>query len=146
MGAKIKRWREERSWSQDHLAEAAGVSLRTVQRVENGDGASRETIMALAAAFDVDAMSLAIDARNEAEIAARKERAKTLAAMRLGFFINLASYVFGLIIFTVISVIDGVEGYAMFVPALWWGVGVAGFGLALVIVELSMHYKDKAEG
>jgi len=41
--AKIKRWREERSWSQDHLAEAAGVSLRTVQRVENGDGASRET-------------------------------------------------------------------------------------------------------
>ena len=140
---KIKRWREERSWSQDHLAEAADISLRTVQRIENGDSASRETIMALAAAFNVDVIALSVDSRAEAEKIARKERNKTTRALRLGFFINLACYIFGLIIFTGISVSDGVEGYAMLLPAIWWGVGVAGFGLTLIIVELTQHYKHR---
>ena len=38
--AKIKRWREERQWSQEHLADLAGIGLRTVQRIENGELAS----------------------------------------------------------------------------------------------------------
>lgn len=142
---KIKKWREDRSWSQEHLAEAADISLRTIQRVENGKGASRETIMALAAAFNVDVMALTIDPQTQADKIARQERTKTISAMRVGFLINLACYIFGLIIFTGISVSDGIEGYAMLVPAIWWGVGVAGFGLALIMVELTTHYKYKAE-
>ncbi len=142
--AKIKRWREERNWSQEHLAEAAGISLRTIQRIENGDGASRETVMALAAVFNVDAIALNVDARVEAEKKGQRERAKLSNALRLGFFINLACYIFGLIVFTGISLSDGVAGYAMLAPAIWWGVGVAGFGLTLVIVELTLHYKHKA--
>lgn len=143
--AKIKRWREERSWSQEHLAEAAGISLRTVQRIENGDGASRESVMALAAVFNVDVIALSVDARVEAEKIAQKNRTKATDALRLGFLINLASYVFGLIVFAGISISDGPGGYAMQAPAIWWGVGVAGFGLTLVIVELVVHYKHKAE-
>ena len=143
--AKIKRWREERNWSQEHLADAAGISLRTIQRIENGDGASRESVAALAAAFNVDVLALNIDARIEAEKKGQKDRAKLIAALRLGFFINLACYVFGLIVFTGISVSDGVEGYGMLAPAIWWGVGVAGFGLTLVIVELAVHFKNEAE-
>lgn len=142
---KIKRWREERSWSQDHLADAAGISLRTIQRIENGDGASRETVMALAAAFNVDVIALTVDARTEADKIARKERMKTTAALRLGFFINMACYIFGLIVFTGISLSDGVPGYVMLAPAIWWGVGVAGFGLALALVELTSHFKNQAE-
>ena len=34
---KVKRWRQERSWSQEHLAELAGIGLRTLQRAEYGD-------------------------------------------------------------------------------------------------------------
>jgi len=33
--AKIKRWREERHWSQEHLADMAGVGLRTLQKHKN---------------------------------------------------------------------------------------------------------------
>ena len=142
---KIKRWREERNWSQEHLADAAGISLRTVQRIENGDGASRESVMALAAAFNVDAIALNVDARIEAEKKGQRDRAKITDALRLGFLINLACYVFGLMVFAGISISDGPGGYAMQVPAIWWGVGVAGFGLTLVIVELTMHYKHKAK-
>ncbi|MEP3891640.1 MAG: helix-turn-helix transcriptional regulator [Hellea sp.] len=142
---KIKRWREDRSWSQEHLAEAAGLSLRTVQRIENGDGASRESVMALAAAFDVDVISLTVDARALAKKTAQRKRTKTKDAIRMAFLINLASYILGLFVFTAISLSDGIAGYAMLAPALWWGVGVAGFGLVLIIVELTSYYQEKAE-
>jgi transcriptional regulator with XRE-family HTH domain len=143
--AKIRRWREERSWSQEHLAETAGVSLRTIQRIENGDGASRDSVMALAAAFNVDVMALTVDARTETKNISQRKRTKITHALRLGFLINLASYIFGLIVFTGISLGDGVEGYVMLLPAIWWGVGVAGFGLTLTIVELVMYFEQKAE-
>lgn len=54
----IRKLREERAWSQDHLAAAAGLSLRTVQRIEAEGNASPESRMALAAALQTDASSL----------------------------------------------------------------------------------------
>jgi transcriptional regulator with XRE-family HTH domain len=45
--------RLQRAWSQEQLAEIAGVSPRTVQRLEQGHPAALETLKALAAAFDV---------------------------------------------------------------------------------------------
>ena len=143
-GAKIKRWREERCWSQEHLADAAGVSLRTVQRIENGDGASRDSVMALAAAYNVDVIALTVDPRAQAGEELRRKNAKATNALRLGFLINLASYVFGMIVFAGISLSDGAGGNTMLVPAIWWTVGMAGFGLTVVIVELVTYYQNKA--
>lgn len=45
--------RELRGWSQEQLAEAAGLGLRTVQRLESEGRASAETRTCLAAAFSV---------------------------------------------------------------------------------------------
>lgn len=50
---KIRALREARAWSQAHLAEAASLSLRTVQRVEAEGTASAETRLAIAAALGV---------------------------------------------------------------------------------------------
>ena len=50
---KLKRLREGRGWSQEQLAGAAGISVRTVQRAERDGAASRETKVCLAAALDV---------------------------------------------------------------------------------------------
>src|SRR5437867_6021203 len=55
---RIKELRTKRAWSQDHLATIAGVSVRTVQRVEGGDPASPDTLKALANAFDTDVTTL----------------------------------------------------------------------------------------
>lgn len=59
--------RNERHWSQQHLADAAGIVLRTVQRVEKGDGVSLETLAALSNAFDVsiDVLQTDVDALAE---------------------------------------------------------------------------------
>ena len=50
----IRALREERAWSQEHLATVAGLSARTVQRLEADGNASLESKMAIAAAFDVE--------------------------------------------------------------------------------------------
>ncbi|MEZ6010650.1 MAG: helix-turn-helix domain-containing protein [Hyphomonas sp.] len=141
--AKIKRWREERHWSQEHLADLAGIGLRTVQRIEKGDPASRETLMALAAAFNVDVMALAVDPEAEANAIVRKKDAKLLSGMRLGFFISLGSYVFGMILFAGISFGIGGSAFVMKWPMIWWTVGVAGHGLAALIVELAVRYRQQ---
>lgn len=57
-GEKIKALRDAKAWSQAHLAEAAGLSLRTVQRVEAEGTASAETRLALAASLGVPVESL----------------------------------------------------------------------------------------
>jgi len=54
----IKSFRTQRAWSQEHLAAAAGVAVRTIQRVEAGGSASYETSQALAAVFGVAVSAL----------------------------------------------------------------------------------------
>ena len=51
--AVVRKLRESKAWSQDHLAEAAGLSVRTIQRVESEGAASAETRMAVASALGV---------------------------------------------------------------------------------------------
>lgn len=55
---KIKHLRKEKGWSQDLLAKASGLSLRTIQRVEKDGTSSAETQLALASALDVSPKSL----------------------------------------------------------------------------------------
>ena len=54
----IKKLRKERTWSQDQLASVSGLSLRTVQRIENEGGCSLESKKSLAAAFEINANNL----------------------------------------------------------------------------------------
>jgi transcriptional regulator with XRE-family HTH domain len=55
---KIKRFRTERAWSQEQLAEIAGIGTRSVQRIETSGKASLESVRALASAFGIDANDL----------------------------------------------------------------------------------------
>ena len=48
---RIRPLRLEKGWSQEQLATIAGLSTRTVQRIENGEQASLETLTAIAAAL-----------------------------------------------------------------------------------------------
>ncbi|SQC91675.1 transcriptional regulator, y4mF family [Cedecea neteri] len=51
MSNNIKALRLSRAWSQEQLAELSSLSVRTIQRIENGGQASLETMSAIAAAF-----------------------------------------------------------------------------------------------
>lgn len=49
----IKAERAKRAWTQQHLADVSGISLRTIQRIESTAAGGPESIKALAAAFDL---------------------------------------------------------------------------------------------
>ena len=54
----IRQLRTDRLWSQEHLAKAAGLGLRTIQRLESRGSCSPDTIKAIAAVFEVESSSL----------------------------------------------------------------------------------------
>lgn len=55
---RIRPLHLEKGWSQEQLATIAGLSTRTVQRIENGEQASLETLTAIAAALGVQVSDL----------------------------------------------------------------------------------------
>jgi transcriptional regulator with XRE-family HTH domain len=61
----VKKLRTAENWSQEQLSEACGLSLRTIQRLENGGNASIESVRALAAAFGIDANDLMLSETEE---------------------------------------------------------------------------------
>ena len=56
--AVIRQEREKRAWSQEHLAEASGLALRTIQRIESTGSASYESASAIAAVFGLPVAAL----------------------------------------------------------------------------------------
>ncbi len=56
----LRQQREQRGWTQSHLAEVADLSLRTVQRIESSGISSKESAMALASVLEVDIASFLI--------------------------------------------------------------------------------------
>ena len=59
----VRKIRRERAWSQEQLATVAGLSLRTIQRVEADGSGSLETNMALASALGVPTIELVSEER-----------------------------------------------------------------------------------
>ena len=54
----VLKARKQKSWSQDELAIASGLNLRTVQRIESEVSASLQSKKALASALDLDVQDL----------------------------------------------------------------------------------------
>lgn len=61
VGRMVKLLRDQKLWTQELLAEAADMKPRTVQRVEAGQAISKESLLAIAGALDVDAGALDVD-------------------------------------------------------------------------------------
>lgn len=101
--------------------------------------------MALAAAFNVDVAALTIDPSAIAREEELKKLREGLNALRLSFWVHLASYAFSMIVFLAISVSDNQPGFTMLVPAVWWTVGVAAHALTVIIVSLTAHYEATEE-
>lgn len=57
---KVKTLRIRRAWSQDQLAAASGLSLRTIQRIEKTGIAANESVQALAAVLDTTVEALRV--------------------------------------------------------------------------------------
>ena len=78
----IRQLRQQRGWSQEQLADIAGVNARTIQRLEAGTQASVDTLKALAVAFSVDYQQLLLTQQQQSE--PWYQRSPMLAALVAG--------------------------------------------------------------
>ncbi len=132
--ARVRQLREGKAWSQEHLANCAGISLRTVQRVEAEGSGSHETAMALASALGV----MPADLRAQEAVP---------AVMSLGY-----GYALGVVL--------GTAGTLAGVATAWWSMAsqhlpgaeagrtygmmglFSGLGFALVGVMVARHVRS----
>jgi len=77
---QVRLERQRRGWTQQHLADAAGCSLRTVQRIEKQGLASNESVSALCAVFGIDRTELLVDDPDSRAGGGRKRRVGVLVA------------------------------------------------------------------
>jgi transcriptional regulator with XRE-family HTH domain len=54
----VQKLRLQHGWSQEQLADLSGVSVRTIQRIEQGKPASAESLKNLGAVLDVPFQNL----------------------------------------------------------------------------------------
>lgn len=109
--------RLERHWSQDQLAEMSGLSIRTIQRIENGGNAGLESLKSLAAVFDTDIVDS--DKNREAE-QIKKEEAYVQNVK--GFYKLLALAVLSLLVPFVLAINDSSNWNVFLWILLSWGV------------------------
>jgi len=119
----IQKLRLKRGWSQQQLADASGLSVRTIQRLENGHAASTESLKCLAAVFEVDFATLAagdtMDDRQEQEAFRYVRRLR-------GFYVHLFQYVFVIAGLTAINLIFTLHRLWVIWVIAGWGVGLLG--------------------
>ena len=78
---KLKSLRKEKGWSQEVLAKATGLSVRTIQRIESDGRASQESTLSLASVFNLSPQLLAASS-NDIEVTwTRKVFMKNILAL-----------------------------------------------------------------
>jgi transcriptional regulator with XRE-family HTH domain len=132
----VRKLRLQRGWTQEQLAEMAGLSVRSIQRVERGRNCSLETLKCLAAVFEVDLSALQPggETMNTESQLPEDEKEAIEYVKGIKEFYN---HLFMFIMFTVIFF--GVFGFTfgfnnpmvrwMYFGFMGWGVGVILHGL-----------------
>lgn len=120
----IRALRLERAWSQEQLAECSGLSVRTVQRLENGDTRpALESCKAIAAALGVDVKLLMQEPEPMADTAApitTPEPVPDYRRQRL--YRRMARYAFLIAMLFLINLFAGhARGWWFVWPALFMG-------------------------
>ena len=106
----VRKLRLKRGWTQNELAEMAGVTSRTIQRIEGGHTPGLETARALAAVFEVDLNLIRPEDSDmqhdipqiEKDITAEEQAALLYAKRIKNFYEQLITYVVIAAVFLVV--------------------------------------------
>ncbi|MFT5753604.1 MAG: transcriptional regulator with XRE-family HTH domain [Flavobacterium sp.] len=113
----IKKMRLERHWSQDQLAEMSGLSIRTIQRIENGENAGLESLKSLAAVFEIN---IADSDKNQEMEQIRKEEEYVQNVK--GFYKLLGIAILSLVVPIILAISDSSNWGIFLWMLLSWGV------------------------
>ncbi len=144
----VRKLRLQRGWSQEHLAELAGVTPRTIQRIERGYKPGLETAKALASVFEVDVSTFTTaeelpmhtneQAHETPSLTEEEEGAMEYVKGVKEFYFHLAFFVVFVVVYgvvwsgTIFLVPTGARGFSvsfMLWGAFGWAVGLLFHGL-----------------
>ena len=124
MENRVKQLRLERAWSQEQLAQLSSLSTRTIQRIENNETPSLETLGALASVFNVSVSELAAESLPESveldnRIVEAKKRveaeARLLKSIIVAVVVCMIMYIFNYLYMPY-------SNWSVWVIAIWGGV------------------------
>jgi transcriptional regulator with XRE-family HTH domain len=129
----VRKLRLQRGWSQEHLAELTGLSVRTIQRIERGHKPGLETQRALAAVFEIELQALTEEAAMPQDAAMTYEEQQALEYVRdlKGFYHHLAMYVVIVGALFVVNYLSSPHYYWAWWAAMGWGIGVASHAISV---------------
>jgi len=158
----VRKLRLQKGWSQQHLSKVSGISVRTIQRIEQGQNAGLESLTSLASVFEIelsqlqsqiagvkdkptDLESTNMMQSNENSISLEEEQAIKEVREIKGFYSNLATYVAVITTMLIINLITSPEYLWVIWPALGWGIGIAFHGLSVfeVVTLFSPSWEKK---
>jgi len=113
----LKEMRLQRHWSQEQLAEMSGLSIRTIQRIENGENAGLESLKSLAAVFEIDI----IDSDKKEEITQIRKEEAYIQNIK-GFYKLLAIAILSLIAPIILAISDPANWNVFLWLLLSWAV------------------------
>ena len=124
----IQKLRLRKGWSQEQLAQASGLSARTIQRIEAGQPASTETLKSLAAVFEVDFSTLNPETPMDAMTANPQEREEADAFRYVrklrGFYLHLFQYLVVTLALLAINLIFSPRYFWVLWVMGGWGIGL----------------------
>lgn len=134
----IHKLRLERGWTQEQIAEHSGLSVRTIQRIENGNPANLESLKCLAAVFETSVSSLMQEPKmtNDTTAQTLKEHQEREA---IEYVQNLKAFHMHWISFVVILPCLYVFNITVTPEYLWIGWVLVPWGLALAFHAVVIH-------
>lgn len=149
----VRKLRLEMGLSQEQLAAMSGVSVRTIQRIERGAGASAETLKCLAAALNTGFSELrkeqpmATETSPNASTFTDAERdAMEYVRDIKAFYVHAIQYAVVKLGLLALNLWTGPEFLWVIFPALGWGIGLMAHGLSVFeIVNFFGHGWEKRQ-
>ncbi|WP_318468448.1 2TM domain-containing protein [Photobacterium leiognathi] len=128
----IRKLRLQRGWSQEQLSQLSGLSIRTIQRIEQGQKAGLESLKSLAAVFEIQVSDLQMEPPMNKEITITEDENQALEYVKgiKSFYSNLTSYVLVIGMLFVINYFTGPDYWWAVWPALGWGIGIVSHALS----------------
>lgn len=125
----VQKLRLKRGWSQQQLAEASGLSVRTIQRIEAGHPGHVESLKSLAAVFEVDFQTLNEEPSMNATASSASEQQEKDAFRYVHslrrFYMHLARYVVIIAVLFAINLLFSPKYLWVFWVMAGWGIGLA---------------------
>ncbi|WP_305819158.1 2TM domain-containing protein [Photobacterium leiognathi] len=128
----IRKLRLQRGWSQEQLSQLSGLSIRTIQRIEQGQKAGLESLKSLAAVFEIQVSDLQMEPPMNKEITITEDEKQAIEYVKSikEFYSHFVTYLLVITGLFVINYFTSPDYWWAVWPALGWGIGIVSHALS----------------